>query len=303
VAEQNDVSNAIADAVNAITYPLVGTTFTINEAVDAAAVGATHTVPNTTVALSRPMQKDLEDRLAAGKAIITVEPDESDGTPTQYVNEGRRQDLISRDAVTLVATQTSPSSWTLSGPITPGNIVGIQVGALGATYVVAIGDSLASVAANLAANAVTAGITAAVSGVNFSVAAAGAAAAVRIGAPSTWLAAVSRRVRSWDVLFWMPDPWLRSYLVGQTEAVFRPGQKLTMPDTSIATVIGTAGSQSFNTRTTDAAGRDNLFLARTRWLVEFTVTRSVTKAPVVAATVALDAMPIDITVPLLASNL
>ncbi|MDB5095448.1 MAG: hypothetical protein JWO85_3549, partial [Candidatus Eremiobacteraeota bacterium] len=157
--------------------------------------------------------------------------------------------------------------------------------------------------AGLAASAITAGITATATGVNFKVTGASGLAAVRIGSPSTWLAAVSRRLRSWDVMFWTPDPWLRSYLVGKTEAVFKPGQKITLVDQSEATIIGTAGTLSFNTRSSDAAGRDNLFLARTRWLVEFTVTRIVQKAPVVAATVTLDPVPIDLTTPFPASML
>jgi hypothetical protein len=272
------------------------------EAVDAAAVGASHEVPNTTVALSRPLQKDLEDRLAAGKAMVSVEPDENDVGTTQYVNEGKRQDLLSRTPITLVATQTASNTWTFSGTATVGNIVGVQLGSLGASYVILESDTPATIVAGLAASAITAGISATGVGTVFAVTG-GGLATVQVGGTSTWLAAVSRRVRSWDVMFWMPDPWLRSYIVGQTEAVFRPGQKITLPDQSIMTVIGTAGTLSFNTRTVDGAARDNLFLARTRWLVEFTVTRIVQKAPIVAATVVLDSTPLDLTTPLLASNL
>lgn len=303
MAESTDVCNAIAGAVSAIIVPLVDTTYTILEAVDAAAVGAEQTIPNTTIAVSRPLQKDLEDRLAAGKAIITVEPDESDSPAQQYANEGKRQDLLSRTAITLVATRTSFTSWTLSGTATVGNIIGIQVGARGATYVIEESDNPTTIVAALAASAIEAGIAGHAAGAVFSLTTSQGNASLQIGATSLWLQAVARRVRSFDVIFWMPDPYLRQQLVRVTESVFRPGQKLTLPDQSEATVLGTAGTGNFNTRISDANERDNLFIARTRWLIDFTVTRTVTKAPVVASTVVLDTMPIDITAPLLASQL
>lgn len=305
MASSQDVSYAIVHALDAVVTPLAGTVYALPEVVDQDAVGATQVVPNTTIALSKPLQKDLEDRLAAGKAMITVEPDDNDAPSMQYVNEGRKQDLVSRSPVTLTATPTSSilgsgMAWTLGGTVSAGNIIGVQSGAIGATYVVAAGDTLDTIATNLAASAVTAGLSASSSGAVFGLQGAGS---VQIGAPSTWLAAVSRRARSFDVLFWLPDPHLRHFYLTQTESLFAPGQKLAMPDASVATVIGTAGTLSFNTKTSDAAERDNLFLARTRWLIEFTVTRTVTKAPVVAATVALAAIPFDPTIPLLASQL
>lgn len=304
MADSQDVAYAIVHALDALVTPLIGTKYAIPEAVDQQVVGATQVVPPTTYALSRPLQKDLEDRLAAAKAIITVEPDEHDVPATQYVNEGRKMDFVGRVPVTLTTTPTNPlgsnAAWTLGGAITPGNIIGVQCGPIGATYVVAQGDSLASIAAQLAANGVTAGIATTASGNVF---AAPWGSTVQVGAPSTWLAAVSRRARSFDVLFWLPDPHLRHYLLTVTEALFKPGQKLTMTDGSVATVIGTAGSLSFTTKTSDAAERDNLFLARTRWLVEFTVTRAVTKAPIVAVTFTLDPLPLDTSAPLLASQL
>lgn len=305
MADSQDVSYSIVHALDAIVTPLVGTTYTPPEQVDINAVGANHTVPPITLAISRPLQKDLEDRLAAAKGMITVEPDDNDAPAVQYANEGRRQVLISQSPVTLTATpsSTAGNTSTIGGTITAGNIIGVQAGSLGAAYTVQGTDTPASVAAGLAAQAVAAGITASANGTTFSVDPGMGVATVQVGAPSTWLQAVSRRARSFDVLFWMPDPHLRHYLVELTDALFTPGQKLTMPDTSVATVLGTAGTLNFNTKTSDAAGRDNLFLARTRWLIEFTVTKQVTKAPIVAVTVALDAASIDLTAPLLASNL
>jgi argonaute-like protein implicated in RNA metabolism and viral defense len=146
------------------------------EAVDAAAVGASHEVPNTTVALSRPLQKDLEDRLAAGKAMVSVEPDENDVGTTQYVNEGKRQDLLSRTPITLVATQTASNTWTFSGTATVGNIVGVQLGSLGASYVILESDTPATIVAGLAASAITAGISATGVGTVFAVTGGGLAA-------------------------------------------------------------------------------------------------------------------------------
>lgn len=305
MAESQDVCYAIIHAIDAIVTPLIGTTYQLPEVVDQQAAGsASRIVPNIIYAISRPLQKDLEDRLAAGKAFITVEPDEADAPSQQFVNEGRRMDLVSRTPLTVTATPIAPVgnelAWTIGGTITAGNMIGVQFGSLGAAYEVIATDTAATIAAGLAAAAVTAGIAASSSGSTFICP---APATINTGAPSTWLAAVSRRARSFDVLLWMPDPYLRHFILLQTDALFRPGQKLAMPDTSIATVIGTSGVASFNTRVSDMAGRDNLFLARTRWLIDFTITRTVTKSPVVAVTVAFDPNPLDLTTPLLASNL
>ena len=303
MAESTDVCNAIASAVWTAVAPLVGTTYTIPEPVDAEAVGASQIVPNTTVILSRPLQKDLEDRLAAGKCTISVESDENDAVTQQFVNEGARQDLISTDPVTLTVTSPTQNAYVFGGTITAGNIVGVQAGTIGASYVVLITDTLASVTAGVLAQCTVEGITASISGGTLYVSPAMGLAQVLIGANSTWLRAVSRTARHFDVTFWCPDPYIRQYLVRMTESAFYPGQKLIMPDTSVALIEARIGTVSFTTLDSDGAERDNLFIARTRWLIEYTVTRLVVKAPVLACTVTLNSVAIDTSIPLLASQL
>ncbi len=303
MAESTDVCNAVADAIAAITDGLVGTDYTIQETIDAETVGAAQTVPPITVFLSRPMQKDLEDRLAAGKCMVSVESDDHDIVTQQYSNEGKQQDLISAPAPTLIATpapQYGPGqAWTLSGTITYGNIIGVQAGLLGSSYVVLVNDTLASVVTGLVAQCVADGIIAsAVSSTSFLIAPQGGYASVLIGAPSTWLQGYSRTARHFDVMFWCTDTNIRQYLVTQTESVFRPGQKLVMPDGSQATVLAKIG-----TIDSDEAGRDNLFLARTRWLIEYVTTKTVTHAPIVASTLTFNVTNVDPNQPIPANML
>jgi hypothetical protein len=300
IAESVDVSNAIANAVATITSSLVGQTFTIPEPLDAATYGP-QTVPPITVSVNRPLQRELDQRLEAGEATISVETDHVDLTVTQYQNEGRRHDLLEQQAVTLTAAPAPPvgagSAWTLGGVPAVDNVVGIQSGALGATYTVVAGDTLTSVAAGLAAACVGAGISGSGSGATITT---DAGATIRFGAPSTWLIGVSRTARHFDVLIWSPDNYLRDYLASKIEAIFVNGAKLAMPDGSEAVVIAKIGTLDSN-----EAEKDNLFLARTRWQIEFTTTRMVTKAPVVAITVDLalaDDAPSSLG-PILATNL
>lgn len=304
MADSVDVENAIANAITDVIGPLVGTTFAIPEPIDAATYGP-QTVPPTLIHISRPLQRVLEDRLAAGRASISVEPDENDVTDDQYVNEGRQADLVSQDPVTVTATPTAPLgtglAWRIAGAATPGNIIGVQADMLGATYPVLGGDTPTSIAAALAAQAVAAGIPAVSVADVFGVTS--GSATVRIGASSTWRFAVSRVARHFDVHYWCPTPFVRQFFIKQVESLFAPGEKLSMPDGSVATIRTKIGTQSFTTLTSDGAERDDLFVARTRWLIGFTVTRTAVRAPVVAMTINLNPAGVDPTAPILASQL
>lgn len=303
MAEATDVCNAVADAIAAITNGLIGTDYEIKEEIDAETVGASQIVPPITVFLSRPLQKDLEERLAAGKCMVSVESDDHDIITQQYSNEGKRQDPIDTPAPTLIATpapQYGPGqAWTLSGTVTAGNIIGVQAGLLGSSYVVTRSDSITSIAANLVAQCVSDGIAATTaSSDSFIIAPQGGYASVMIGAPSTWLQGYSRTARHFDVMFWCTDPHIRQYLVTQTEPVFKPGAKLVMPDGSQATVLAKIGTVD-----SDEAERDNLFLARTRWLIEYVTTKIVTHYPIVASILTFNQISIDPTQPIPANML
>jgi hypothetical protein len=302
MAESTDVCNAIANAVAEIVIPLVGGTYIIQEEVDADAVGIEQTVPPTLVVVSRPEPKDLEERLGEGKVMISVAPDETDAVTAQFVNERTRRKLLGTDPITLTVSSPTQNRFVFDGTATAGNIVGVQTGVNGAAYTVQGGDSLASIAASVAAKCREVGIGASSTGETLLVDPSSGLASVRIGAQSSWLQAVSRVARHYDVEHWCPDPHIRQHLVTHTEVVFMPGQKIEMPDGSEALISARIGT-GFGSRESNAADRDYLFLARTRWLVEYVTTKIIRQAPIVAATVALGAIDIDPDAPLLASQL
>ncbi len=191
----------------------------------------------------------------------------------------------------------------LGGTITPGEIIAVQDGLVGASYTVVESDTLASIATNAAAAWTEAGILSTANGEAIVVASETGAASVVVGAISTWLMGVSRTVRHFDAVYWCPDPYLRSFLVTNVESMFRPGQKLTMPDGSQATMVARHGTIAFVSRTSDAAGRDNLFLARTRWMIEYVVTQTVQQAPILGVMVSLDGIAVDPSTPIPANML
>lgn len=300
MAEALDILNKIADDVAAIVDPLVATTYTLPEQIDAATYGATRTVPPTTTFVERPMQGELEKRLAEGKGSISVEADIHDGPSQQYANEGARQDLLERTPLTLTAARGSGGQWTLSGTASVGNVIGVQLGSIGASYAIVGGDTLASIAASLAA---------ACAGANIGCSAAGAVltlpldADLNLGTTATYVKAIARRRRNFDVYLWMTNPFDRQYLVRNIESLYHPGQKFAMRDGSEVTVLDYLGALQEDP-IANSEVRDGLYVARPRWLMDFTVTAIVTKTQIVATTFTFDnVLSIDSAQLLLASQL
>jgi len=303
VAEALDVCNAIADAAVIVTDALVGVEYEIPSTIDAQTYGSTRVVPSIRVGVIRPTQQELQECLATGKINVTVEADVHDGAVHQYTNDGAQLDLVDSVPITLAATPApAPGgsfTWDLSGTATPGNVIGIQAGTVGAAYTVLPGDTLNTIGSNLAIAAVAAGIPTIADDGSFTVTA--PEASVAIGTTRTYVRAIARRARNFDVWVWAANPFDRQFLVRSLEPLYAPGSKFPMNDGSqviVADFLGTIQE--------DGSGngelRDGLYVARTRWLMKFTTTEFVTAPDIVAATISLDTVPYAPT-PLLASQL
>ena len=276
MADVFEVANALADLVDAQIRPLAGTTYTISAPLDAAAYGP-QTVPAVTTMVGTPTLKEIMNRLEAGKAMIGVEYDETYASAPQYLTT----DYFDQAAPPIPALTVSVvgSVATSGGSVQVGDVVGVTQGALGAGYAVTAADTLLTVAANLATAANAAGILAGASGATVTLSS-NQNAAFNIGTTYTRMAEVWRRRKPFYITLHAANVYDRSFIGKIVEATLAPSTRLTMPDKSAATLLYAA--EGFDSVDFDEQQRDMAYVRRTRILVDFITTQTISATQIVA---------------------
>jgi hypothetical protein len=134
LADLSDVEEAFCTLVESAIYPT-------------GATGSSVTGLTTKIYRGWPTNRNLNADLSAGTVTVTVfsKPNSSRDT-SRYP---RTWKPVSRTAPTLIAS-VSGTSVTLSGPVAPGQTVGVIVDGVGYAYGVTAQDTLAKIAASLA---------------------------------------------------------------------------------------------------------------------------------------------------------
>ncbi len=287
MAEINDIAYKIVADIANVVNPLVGTTYAMPEYVDLTgtvqptpdllAYGQTRTVPNCTIFPSRPMLSQLTERMTSGKASISIEVGNHDVPRQQYTNKPETQ--VGDDALTLNAEQ-SGDTVTLSGVVTPGNVIGLQCGDSSTSYLVKAGDTLAGIATGLQTAAVGDNFfPISTNGASFTVnvPASSPPLQVNLGTTSTWIRPVSYRRRFFDALIWTPNPYDRQFFGRYIETLYDLGQRLPMVDGTVATIMDIPGAIDH-----DQESAEGVLIRRVRWVIDFTSVVTFTKTTIVA---------------------
>ena len=276
MADVFEVANALADLIDAQIRPLAGTLYTISAPLDAAAFGQ-QTVPAVTTMAGTPTLKEIMNRLEAGKAMIGVEYDETYASAPQYLTT----DFFDQTSppIPVLTVSVAGAVATIGGSIQVGDVLGVTQGSLGAGYAVTAADTLLTVAINLATAANAAGILAGASGATVTLAS-NQVATFNIGTTYTRMSEVWRRRKPFYVTLHAANVYDRSFIGKIIEATLAPATRITMPDKSVATIL--YASDGFDSVDFDEQQRDMAYIRRTRTLVDFLTTQTVSATQIVA---------------------
>jgi len=228
-----------------------------------------------------PLLRYVTTRLEAGKGLIGIGSEPGEHELEQPVSPN----LVAPAAGIATAKLTIANAGnvlTLSGTIQVGDVVGVTLGPLGATYQVLSTDTLASIATGLAANCNTAGIAATHAGVTVTVTVTGnALAAFAVGTELSYGNATWRRRKVFNATLWFPTPFDLSGVGKVVESLFFPGQRLPLGDGPSADILSMSSFDHIDQQ------RDGAFLRRVRWHIYFVTILPLTATQVVAAGQAL----------------
>ncbi len=277
MADVLDVAFKIATDVNAQVAPSIGTTYTIPQAVDAAAIGPL-VCPPIIVFPGTVTLREIMTRLEAGRAQIGIEFDETHHSTPQYMQSEQYEPAVIPSPA--IGVSVAGLNVTITGTIQVGDVVGVQQGANGAGYAVVLTDTLTTVATGLKNACIAAGMTATSVGAVVTITSSGLIA-VNVGTSYSRTSESWRRRKMFYATLWAPDMYSRQFIGKLVENTYMPGARLSMPDGTLATVLG-CDSIGFESADYDEQQRDMTYIRKVRWHIDFVSTLSVPVTQVVA---------------------
>lgn len=178
-----------------------------------------------------PLPASLNSDLRNGITNITVFPDEQAGRVTAFFPDNA---LVSNSSPLLLAA-VAGTSVTFSGTAQTGQLAGLLVDGKAYPYVIATGDSAASVAANLAGLVGADQITTLT---DTTVYIPGAAHIVaRVVAQNQFQQQIRRQERLFHVACWCPSPAIRDQVAIAVDQVVAPLKFLSFPEGTFGRII------------------------------------------------------------------
>jgi hypothetical protein len=204
-----------------------------------------------------------------------VHPDEHDGPKAeQYQSTNFTYPQV---ATPLLTISVSGNVVTLGGGIQVGDVVGVILGALGASVAVQSGDNLGSIATRFGAACTAAGIANTVSGSAVTITSPGVPTFNVDGTVTVLIEAWRKRRVFWADLY-CPDPFVRSFYNNPIEALYPKGTVLNLVDQTQAAVLSYSGVSL------DPEQKDGAYIKRFRWLIDYVAVVQATGTGIVAVT-------------------